>query len=194
MVGIADFQVVLDRPNDQGDPIVLAPVGDISIRATCDRFLSGLKDVGHLPLSDIGVSVGPGDTPCSMSVTLTGLTPAGNAILREAASRRGRAALPFSVPEATPADMDPRLVAAMPELHAYYVDNVTWGALHIVLDDGNVDDADVDLCLGWAKERGDHAGANIARLLQAVTPDQRLILHEWWYGRGRFEAPRGVAA
>lgn len=100
--------------------------------------------------------------------------------------RKGRDALPFPVPDEIPADMDPKIVAHMDDLHAYYDENMTWGSLHIVLDDGNVSDDDVQFCIKHADKRGDATGGAIARMLGGVSPDQRLALHQWWYGLGQF--------
>lgn len=46
-----------------------------------------------------------------------------------------------------------------------------WGALHVVLEDGNTDDADG--CAEWARERGDAEGEALALLLEKMSGSQR---------------------
>jgi hypothetical protein len=58
---------------------------------------------------------------------------------------------------------------------AYYEkpENVVGGNLHIVLDDFNIRDGDIDFCLKQAEDNGDGDGVLIARLLLALSPDAR---------------------
>lgn len=58
---------------------------------------------------------------------------------------------------------------------AYYAlpGNSVGGSLHVVLDDGNIKDSHLDYCLNYAQEKGDTAGAELARLLRAASPTQR---------------------
>jgi len=51
--------------------------------------------------------------------------------------------------------------------------NGAWGSLHIVLDDGNVDDSSVRHCKDWAVERGDAEGAALADILLTMSKTQR---------------------
>ncbi len=67
----------------------------------------------------------------------------------------------------------PQVVAAFA---AYRTANPTWGALHIVLDDGNVRNDDVTFCVRSAEERGDADGARLGRLLLTMSKTQRLKL------------------
>lgn len=64
-----------------------------------------------------------------------------------------------------------------PELKArfarYYEKNGAWGSLHIVLDDGNLADDQVRSCEGWAEERGDFEGMELAKILLQMTKTQR---------------------
>lgn len=63
----------------------------------------------------------------------------------------------------------------LPAISAYKATfgNGCGGSLHIVLDDGNVDNSDVEFCRQWAQERGDAAGESIARSLLAMSRTQR---------------------
>jgi hypothetical protein len=51
--------------------------------------------------------------------------------------------------------------------------NLAWGSLHIVLDDGNVEDAHVAFCVEHAEAQGDTEGAELARILLAMSKTQR---------------------
>lgn len=59
------------------------------------------------------------------------------------------------------------------ELALYHHRNPTWGVLHIVLEDGNVEDSDVDFCIEKAIERNDRDGLKLARMLRRLSPDDR---------------------
>lgn len=59
---------------------------------------------------------------------------------------------------------------------AYARQHLTWGSLHIVLDDGNVRDSDVAFCQKYARERGDAEGAFLADVLAGCSKSQRLNL------------------
>ena len=59
---------------------------------------------------------------------------------------------------------------------AYLSKNPAWGSLHVVLDDGNVDDASVDFCIRYAKEHGDDEGTELGRILRQMSRTQRLKL------------------
>jgi hypothetical protein len=76
--------------------------------------------------------------------------------------------------------MDAQRKPTIPEILArflaYYRDNPAWGSLHIVLDDGNVDDASVRFCEEYATEKGDHEGAELARILMRMSRTQRAKL------------------
>ena len=52
--------------------------------------------------------------------------------------------------------------------------NAVGGSLHIVLDDGNVQDSHVDHCIERARERGDEDGVLLATLLRQMSRTQRL--------------------
>ena len=57
--------------------------------------------------------------------------------------------------------------------------NSVGGSLHIVLDDPNYRDRDVEFCLQYAHERGDIEGEALARLLlgASVTQRRKLAAH-----------------
>jgi hypothetical protein len=58
----------------------------------------------------------------------------------------------------------------------YYESNPTWGPLHIVLEDGNVKDSDVQYCIEAAERKGDKEGAELAKILLTQSKSQRLSL------------------
>lgn len=58
----------------------------------------------------------------------------------------------------------------------YLASNPAWGSLHIVLDDGNVDDASVNYCLEHARNVDDIEGARLAEILLQLSKTQRLKL------------------
>lgn len=64
----------------------------------------------------------------------------------------------------------------------YHQEHCTWGALHIVLDDGNTEDSSVDLCIGWAERAGDAEGVALARCLRRMSVAQRDRMGEVLYG------------
>lgn len=69
---------------------------------------------------------------------------------------------------------------------AYYSipENRAGGSLHIVLDDGNIDDDDIRHCLDYARAEGDCAGVSLAEQLLKVSKNQRrkLFRRYWEYG------------
>jgi hypothetical protein len=67
----------------------------------------------------------------------------------------------------------PTVPQVLPFVRAYYNDHGAGGSLHIVLDDGNLEDGSVQFCIDSAEERGDAAGAALGRLLLQMTRTQR---------------------
>ena len=59
----------------------------------------------------------------------------------------------------------------------YYKENPVGGNLHIVLDDGNVKDSNVQFCLNQAEENGDVKGVELAKILLQMSKTQRLKLY-----------------
>lgn len=71
--------------------------------------------------------------------------------------------------------MKPTCPEVAPMVRAYYgkPGNEAGGALHVVLDDCNVDDASVAFCVNEAIEQGDADGEALARKLLAMSKTQR---------------------
>lgn len=67
------------------------------------------------------------------------------------------------------------LVTLAGAITAYYAKpgNEAGGSLHIVLDDGNSEDDDVDWCIARARERGDEDGVRLGSIIRAIPRDQR---------------------
>ena len=51
--------------------------------------------------------------------------------------------------------------------------NAAGGSLHIVLEDGNVDEPLVAHCIQYAAKRGDKAGVALGNILLRMSPTQR---------------------
>lgn len=69
----------------------------------------------------------------------------------------------------------PTVPDVLPLVRAYYAKpgNEAGGSLHIVLDDGNVDDDCVEFCEKYATENGDEDGVALARILRRMSKTQR---------------------
>lgn len=69
-------------------------------------------------------------------------------------------------------------------IHYYYKDlgNVSGGYLHIVLDDGNIDDECIYHCQLDCEKHNDSFGFFLARLLREFTEDELQLLYDdnWW--------------
>lgn len=61
----------------------------------------------------------------------------------------------------------------LPRFSAYYAKNPAWGALHVVLDDGNIGDDSVRGCVEYARQIGDAEGEALARILMTMSKTQR---------------------
>lgn len=59
--------------------------------------------------------------------------------------------------------------------------NGVGGSLHIVLDDGNVNDGHVEWCIEHARELGDEDGVKLGKILLQMSKTQRLKLNGCWY-------------
>jgi hypothetical protein len=70
----------------------------------------------------------------------------------------------------------PTIPEVIEGFRAYHARELAWGSLHVVLDDGNVADADVAFCAELARERGDAEGAELAELLARMSKTQRARL------------------
>lgn len=69
----------------------------------------------------------------------------------------------------------PKVPDVKPLVRAYSnkPENIAGGALHLVLDDGNIDDASIDLCIESALAAGDAEAVTIGRLLRRMSKTQR---------------------
>ena len=66
------------------------------------------------------------------------------------------------------------------ELFTLYLEtHPAGGSLHIVLDDGNNSDKDIEFCIRWAMERGDIAGEFIGKRLLDVAYEDR-EKYQWY--------------
>jgi hypothetical protein len=77
----------------------------------------------------------------------------------------------------------PTVPEVLPMMRAYAATegNEVGGSLHIVLDDGNVDDSSVKWCIEYAKEREDAAGVELGEMLLRMSRTQRLKLAGLFY-------------
>lgn len=69
----------------------------------------------------------------------------------------------------------PTVPEVLPIARRYFAKegNAAGGSLHIVLEDGNIDDSSVQFCREWALERGDADGVALADLLLRMSKTQR---------------------
>jgi hypothetical protein len=69
----------------------------------------------------------------------------------------------------------PTIPEVLADFKAYFQTpgNGAWGSLHIVLDDGNFRDGDVQFCIDRAIEKGDTEGERLARILLKMSATQR---------------------
>lgn len=70
----------------------------------------------------------------------------------------------------------PAIPEVIERFRAYHrkPENGAWGSLHIALEDSNVEDSSVQFCVGYAEERGDTEGAELAKILLKMSRTQRL--------------------
>lgn len=73
----------------------------------------------------------------------------------------------------------PTIPEVLPLVRDYYAmpDNGAGGSLHIVLDDGNVEDGSVEFCRDWAVDHDDHDGELLAEVLLRMSKTQRSKLY-----------------
>lgn len=74
------------------------------------------------------------------------------------------------------APIKPTIPDVLADFEAYHAKNPTWGSLHIILEDGNISNANVAYCIDRAIENGDAEGERLARLLLTMSKTQRLKL------------------
>lgn len=76
----------------------------------------------------------------------------------------------------------PTVDQALAVARAYYASgNPLGGNLHVVLDDGNIEDSHVEWCLERCLELNDKSGEELALLLLKMTPVQRQMVYERIY-------------
>lgn len=62
----------------------------------------------------------------------------------------------------------------------YYDENSSGGNLHIVLDDGNLENSDIDFCIKECLVNNDTAGLKICRELVKMSLDVRYELYDMY--------------
>lgn len=77
---------------------------------------------------------------------------------------------------ATNQGIKPMVPEVMPFVRALYDIHCAGGSLHIVLDDQNVKDCDVEFCEQWARDHNDQYGEMLAKVLRMMSRTQRLRL------------------
>lgn len=72
----------------------------------------------------------------------------------------------------------PSIPDVLSKFISYYEkpENGAWGSLHIVLDDGNIEDSSVNFCIKWAHDNNDPAGKELGELLLKMSKSQRMRL------------------
>lgn len=80
-------------------------------------------------------------------------------------------------------DEKPSVPQVTPAVHAYRDSkgNTLGGSLHIVLDDGNVDDFSVKFCIAHARGRDDIEGVALGEVLLRMSRTQRKKIAEQFY-------------
>lgn len=68
----------------------------------------------------------------------------------------------------------PIVPEVLPLAQAYYAKHPLGGNLHVVLDDYNVRDSDIDSCITQAWHKRDQQGLALGKLLRAMSKTQRL--------------------
>lgn len=68
----------------------------------------------------------------------------------------------------------------------YYVqeNNEAGGSLHIVLDDGNLEDVSIEYCIGYASRANDSEGVAIGNMLLGISLKDRQELYDDNWERG----------
>lgn len=69
----------------------------------------------------------------------------------------------------------PTIPEVIPLCREYYAKpgNCSGGSLHIVLEDGNIEDSHVRFCIEFAREEGDPDGVALAETLLSMSKTQR---------------------
>jgi hypothetical protein len=81
--------------------------------------------------------------------------------------------------EATKAE---RVLAARAIIVAYYQlpGNEVGGPLHVVTDDGNVDDHSIEFSIDIAEREGNETAVAVGKMLLAMAPDERTLAVAWY--------------
>ena len=58
-------------------------------------------------------------------------------------------------------------------IESYYRFNPAGGTLHLVLDEGEVEDSSIDVCMELIREEQDYVAEAIAQMLYEFTEDER---------------------
>ena len=67
----------------------------------------------------------------------------------------------------------PTVPEALPFVRTLYESHGAGCCLHIVLDDGNIEDSSVEFCIRYAEEQGHGSCAALARMLRSMSKTQR---------------------
>lgn len=68
---------------------------------------------------------------------------------------------------------DEQRADVLQRFRAYHQVHAAWGSLHIVLDDDNVGDDDVQFCIDYARDSNGAEGEALARILSTMSRTQR---------------------
>jgi hypothetical protein len=79
----------------------------------------------------------------------------------------------------------PTIPDILPLLRDYVRDNPVGGSLHVVLDDGNIENSSIETCLNTAKELNDERAIVLANLLLKMSRTQRKKLCHLYVGMER---------
>ena len=79
--------------------------------------------------------------------------------------------------------MKPTVPEVLPLVQAYRdkPGNAVGGSLHVVLDDGNIEDSSIQFCREYAAERGDVDGIALCDLLIQMSKTQRSKISALFY-------------
>jgi hypothetical protein len=79
------------------------------------------------------------------------------------------------LPDDGNSERKPTIPEVIPLIREYYAKsgNGAGGSLHIVLEDGNLEDRNVDFCIDYARSRDDADGVLLAQMLRRMTRAQR---------------------
>ena len=70
----------------------------------------------------------------------------------------------------------PTIPEVLDRFKRYHEENLTWGSLHIVLDEHNIEDDCIQYCIDRASSESDTEGEELGRILLRMSKTQRLKL------------------